>query len=153
MSHTDEIRAQLSQVAAKHSRPFCYSCYRTAPSGQCAGCGSDDLMREVPGFAVEWGLDWVAEHLVSENLTAVDVDKAFEESISESYSETVKIGWIEYDVASAIKELDPVSWRLAKSEWIDAEVSDNVLVTFDDGSTHYRVADVEQMIADLTPEA
>lgn len=153
MLHIDEVRVQLLKVAEEHSRPFCYSCYRTAPSGRCAACGSDDLMREVPGVGVEYGFDWVAEHLVSENLTTVDVDKTFEESISESYPETVKIGWIEYDVASAIKALDPVSWRLAQSEWIDNEVSDDVLMTFDNGSTYYRVRDVEQMIEDLNEDS
>lgn len=135
-----------------HSRPFCYTCYQTAPSGRCAACGSDDLMREVPSVGVGYGLDWVAEHLVDDKLAAVDVDEAFEESVAEIYPETVKIGWIEYDVASAIKELDPVSWNLAKSEWIDSEASDDLLMTFDNGSTYYRVADVEQMVEDVTPD-
>ena len=70
------------------------------------------VMREVPGVGVEYGFDWVAEHLVSESLTVVDVDKAFEESISESYPETVKIGWI-----------DPLSGPLAN-------IGQNSLKTF-----------------------
>jgi len=133
---TTRFSADLLRVAEHHSKPFCYGCYKAAPSGRCQQCGSDDLMRLVPGVGVEYGLDWVAEHLVSERLTPIGLDAAFEESVSESYPETVKIGWIEYDVASAIKALDPVSWDLAKSEWIDAEVSDDVLVTFDNGSTY-----------------
>jgi len=40
----------------------------------------------------------------------------------------------------------------AKSEKIDDEVSDDAFMTFDNGSTYYRVADVEQMIDDLAPE-
>ena len=141
-----------TNVAEHYSKPFCYGCYEAAPSGRCERCGSDDLMRFVPGVGVEYGLDWVAAHLVSEQLTSVDIDKAFEESVSESYPETVKIGWIDYDVASAIKSLDPISWDLAKSERIDAEVSEDVFVTFDSGSTYFRVADVEQMSDDFAPE-
>ena len=149
---TNAFSAELLRVAEYHSKPFCYSCYEAAPSGRCEQCGSDDLMRLVPGVGVEYGLDWVAEHLVSERLTTVDLDAAFEESVSEIYPEAVKIGWIEYDVASAIKTLDPVSWDLAKAEWIDNEVSDDAFMTFDNGSTYYRVADVEQMIESLPPE-
>ena len=144
--------AELLRIAEHQSKPFCYGCYVAAPSGRCDRCGSDDLMRLVPGVGVEYGLAWVAEHLVSERLTPVDLDTAFDESVSDSYTETVKIGWIEYDVASAIKTLDPVSWDLAKSEWVDNEVSDDALMTFDNGSTFYRVADVKQMIEDLAPE-
>jgi hypothetical protein len=140
------------RVAEYHSNPSYFGCYAAAPPGRCEQCGSDDLMRLVPGIGVEYGLDWVAEHLVSERLTTVDLDAAFEESVSEIYPETVKIGWIEYDVASAIETLDPVSWNLARSEWIDNEVSDDAFMTFDNGSTYYRVADVEQMIDDLVPE-
>ena len=58
MSHNDEIQEQLSQLAMNHSRPFCYTCYRTAPTGRCVTCGSDDLMREVPGVGVEYGGQW-----------------------------------------------------------------------------------------------
>jgi len=148
---TNEIRAAVLRGAEIHSRPFCYQCYETAPSGRCDRCGSDDLMRLVSSCGCEYGLDWVAEHLVSDRLTAVDVDAAFEESVAEIYPERVKIGWIEYDVALAIKELDPTSWRIAKSEWLDAEESGGALVTFDNGSTYYRVADVEQIIEELGP--
>jgi hypothetical protein len=38
------------------------------------------------------------------------------------------------------------------SEWIDNEESDDLLVTFDNGSTYYRVSEVEQMIDAFAPE-
>lgn len=149
MSLEHDILSRLQRIAEKHSQPFCYSCYKPAPSGRCTNCMSDDLMRFFPGVAVEYGFDWVVEHLIATKLVPVDVDKAFEESISECYPEAVKIGWIEYDVASAIKELDPVSWRLALSEWIDSEVTDERLMTFDNGSTYFETPDVEQLILEL----
>lgn len=149
---TSKISADLLRVAERHSKPFCYNCYEPAPTGRCDRCGSDDLMRLVPGVGVEWGLDWVAEHLVSDRLSPVDVDAAFEEFVAECYPDPIKIGWIESDAVSAIKALDPVSWSLAQSEWVDNEVSDDVLVTFDNGSTYYRASEVEQMIEVLAPE-
>jgi hypothetical protein len=47
-----------------------------------------------------------------------------------------------------LKELDPVSWNIAHSEWIDTEVDDDSLITFDNGSTYYWVTDIEQFIED-----
>lgn len=149
---TSKVSADLLRVAESHSKLFCYNCYEPALTGRCDQCGSDDLMRLVPGVGVEYGLDWVAEHLVSDRLSPVDVDAAFQEFVAECYPEPVKIGWIEPDVASAIKALDPVSWNLAQSEWVDNEVSDDVLVTFDNGSTYYRASEVEQMLEELAPE-
>src|SRR5690606_26779194 len=76
MSCNNEITLQLEQIALNKTRPFCYTCYRTVPSGQCATCGSDDLMRELPGVGVEWGLDWVIRDLLREHLTPADTAEA-----------------------------------------------------------------------------
>ena len=54
-----EIKEQLEKLAYKRSKPFCHSCYAEAPTGCCADCGSDDLMRLVPEFGCEYGIDWV----------------------------------------------------------------------------------------------
>ena len=53
------------------------------------------------------------------------------------YPETTQIGWLKYDTVRAIKELDPVSWSMAKSEWIDSEESEDRIVSFDNGSSYY----------------
>lgn len=60
-------------------------------------------------------------------------------------------GGIEYDTVIAVKELDPVSWDMAQGEWLESEVSDGNLVTFDNGSCHYWVSEIEQLIEELTP--
>ena len=72
--------------------------------------------------------------------------------MSDCYPETVKIGWIEYDTVSALKELDPVSWELAQSEWIDNEISDERMITFDNGSQHFWIHDVEQFVEETLDE-
>lgn len=103
-------------------------------------------MRELPGIGVEYGVDWVIRELLDSHLTPANTLESFEQSVAECYSETVKIGWIEFDTASAIKTLDPVSWNLAHSEFVDSRVEDSELATFDGGHTHYWTHDIEQFI-------
>lgn len=141
-----EILAKLEQLAFDRTTPFCYGCYIKAPKGVCTQCHSDDLMRHLEGVGVEWGTDWVIKHILSEELTSVDTDEAFEESIRGCYPEETVVGWLKVDTAFAIKELDPISWRIAKSEWEDQEVEDGGLITIDNGSTYYWLSDVETLI-------
>jgi hypothetical protein len=105
-------------------------------------------MFELPQIGVEYGTDWLRREILREHITPADTLEAFEQSMTECYPETVKIGWIEYDTISALKGLDPVSWNIAHSEWIDAEVGDGNLITFDNGSTYYWLTDLEQFIED-----
>ncbi len=148
----EELMKRLEAIAWKKSKPFCYGCYKTAPSGVCRSCGSDDLMRIVDGVGVDWNIEWVRNHLVEMNVKAADIDAAFEDSVSQCYPEEVKIGWITYDTVSALKELDPISWDLAKSEYIDQEVSEENLITFDGGSTHYWPHDIENYLDEAEGE-
>ena len=148
----EELQERLKAVASKKSIPFCYGCYKEARTGRCLNCFSDDLMRLVEGVGVEYGIEWVVKHLIQENIEEADTDAAFEESVSQCYPEEVKIGWITYDTVSAIKELEPVSWDLAKSEWIAQEVSEENLVTFDNGSTHCTRIDIEEYLDEVERE-
>lgn len=145
-TQNDELLKRLEKLAYKKSHPFCYSCYRRVEGTHCKFCGSDDNMRELAGEGVEYGVDWIIKFLIRENLTLVDTEEAFEESVRQCYPETTQIGWMSYDTASAMKELDPVSWRIAESEWIDNEVEDDQLRTFDNGSTYYSVSDLEDYL-------
>ena len=58
--------------------------------------------------------------------------------IDECYSEDTKIGWLTVDTATAIKQLDEISWRLAKDEYIDGLVSDEELITFDEVNYYWK---------------
>jgi len=148
----DDCMQRLKTIAFQKTDPFCYGCYQFAPTGRCPICGSDDLMRHLNGVGVEYGTDWVIRHLVAESLTPVDEDAAFEESVSQLYPEEVTIGWITVDTARAIRELDPVSWDLARSEWIDAEVSDGNLLTFDHGGAYFWQSDVQHFVEEAENE-
>jgi len=106
-------------------------------------------MLEYPNCGVEYGVEWIIREILREQLTQVNTLEAFEQSVAECYPETVKIGWVEYDTVGTLKELDPVSWDMAHSEWIDAEVSDGNLITFDNGSCHYWASDIERLVDEL----
>lgn len=53
----------------------------------------------------------------------------------------------------AIKELDPASWSMAKSEWLDSEESEEHIVRFDNGSRYFDATslqeELEAVLADL----
>jgi len=103
-------------------------------------------MRLLDSHGCEYGADWIFPILLNESLTPVDTEEAFEEMIRECYPETVSVGWLQLDVVAVIKDQDPVSWRIAKDEWLDQQVEDENLVTFDLGSTYYATYDVESYI-------
>ena len=46
---------------------------------------------------------------------------------------------------SAIRELDPTAWEIAKSEHLDSLIEDEIIMSFDVGSTYYYVSDVEAL--------
>lgn len=125
----EEIMTKLETLAMQKSHPFCYSCYTRAPSGKCKTCGSDDLMRETSG-GVEFGCDWVIKELISENLSPINVDEEFEESIQGIYPETVSVLWMEFDAMTVAKKSDPIAWSLAKDEWLEQGVSLGVETPF-----------------------
>ena len=140
------LHTQLVAIALSMSVPFCYGCYLDAPGGRCQMCLSDDLMRKLPGIGVEYGTDWIVRAMLSMHLAEADTCDYFEQSIADCYSETVTIGWITYDTVRAIKDLDPVSWNIAHDEWIDSQVDDGNLVTFDNGTSYYWSCDIERFI-------
>jgi hypothetical protein len=141
-----EIKKQLEELAYKRSIPFCYSDYLECPTGRCAKCGSDDLMRLVPGVGCEWGIDWVVQHILETELEPVDLEEMFEESVRQIYPETTKVGWMEFDTVTLMKENDPVSWRCALADYESEEFSADNILSFDNGITFYQMNDVTQLI-------
>lgn len=139
-----ELQQQLRNLALKRTIPFCYSCYQQAPSGVCKSCHSDDLMRLMPGHGCEYGLDWAIAAILREELTPVDSQDAFEESVRSCHQEEVQVGWMSLDAVSVMKEMDPISWELAMSEWLDQEVQESNLVVF--GEKYFSRADIEALL-------
>jgi len=143
-----DIQNQLTQIAFKKSKPFCYSCYEVVltESGHCPTCGSDDNMRLLEGVGVEYGCDWIIEQILKENLTPVDLDEAYEQFMAEVYPETTKVGYMELDTVRLMKEMDPIGWSCGQSDWESQEASDGEIITLDNGSTYYRRYELEDFI-------
>ena len=141
----NEILQKLEQLAYERTTPFCYGCYIKAPKGVCPECHSDDLMRHLDGVGVEWGTDWVIKHILQEELTPVDTDETFKESVRQCYPEEVTVGWITVDTVEVLKSQDPTSWRIARDEYIDSLVKDEKIVSFDYGENHYWLHDLESL--------
>lgn len=143
---TENIKNELQKIAYKKTIPFCYSCYREAPSGICKSCHSDDLMRLLPEHGCEYGTDWVIENLLEENLETVDITESFEQMIEDCYGETTKVGFLELLTVEVMKDQDPIAWDIAKSEYMDGLAQDEQVITFDNGSNYYWLNDLENFV-------
>jgi len=94
----------------------------------------------------EYGVDWVISEILRAELTTVDIEEAFEQSIRECYPEEVQVGWLNLDTVSVIKEMDPISWDCAVSEWRSQEESEGTIVSVDGSANYYRVTDIEELL-------
>ena len=144
MTLLQTLHARLEAVAYKVTDNFCYSCYKVVEAEYCPNCHSDDFMCHLKGVGVEYGTDWVIEHLIPEHCEAIDSEDQFEEQLNE-ICETVKIGSLEYDPGYVLKELDPTAFRIGASEMLDD--LDNYSEV--DGQ-YYNNYDIETMIDELS---
>ena len=142
-----EIKEKLNELALKRTTPFCYSCYEKCPSGTCKHCGSDDLMRHLEGVGVEYGTNWVIENILEEELEEADLSESFEQMIEECYGEEIQIGFIKTDIVTAMKTLDPVTWEMARDEYIDLLSEESELMNF--ASKAYFKIDLEAYLDKL----
>ena len=140
MNISDELKDKLQPLAFDVTDNFCYGCYKVVEGDYCPGCGCDDFMRHLDGVGVEYGTDWVIEHLIKEHCEAIDAEELFEEVLNECYG-SVKVGCCEWDAGHAMKELDPVAFRCGVSDY----VSDDERFVEVDGE-YYQVSDIENMI-------
>ena len=142
----ENIKSSLEKIAFQKTIPFCYQCYKAAPTGTCKTCMSDDFMRLLPEFGSEYGTEWVIEELLKENLETVDAEEIFEQMIEKCYEETTKVGFMEFSTVEIMKNNDPIYWSMAQSEYNDGLVQDEQLISFDNGSNYYWKHDIEAYI-------
>lgn len=149
-----EIILKLEEIAFTKTIPFCYSCYKEAPTGRCQSCHSDDLMRLLPSVGCEYGIERVIESLLEENVAPADISESFEQNIEDSYGETTKVGFLELSTVQILKNSDSVAWALAQSEYENSLMEDGILITLDNGHRSYWASDLEQYITEnMTEEA
>ena len=145
MTITDnELKDKLTALALDVTDNFCYGCYRVVKADHCPGCHSDDFMRYLNGVGVEYGTDWVIEHLIKEHCSPIDAEEQFEELLSET-CETVKIGSLEYDPGYVLRNIDPVAFRCGVSDML---AGDEQYIEVD--GQYYQVYDIETMIEELS---
>lgn len=54
-----------------------------------------------------------------------------------------------FDAITVMKELDPISWDTARSEFETFEESEGNFISFDNGSTYYLKSEIEDLVDDL----
>jgi hypothetical protein len=146
MTHQQEIHARLEQAAFAVTDNFCYSCYKVIKADHCPDCGSDDFMRHLSGVGVEYGTDWVIEHLIQTHCNPVDGDEMYEELLDECWPE-VTIGCGTYSPSQILKNCDEVAFEIGVKENLDNLAEDGVLYEVD--GDYYRLDDIDQMLSDL----
>ncbi len=62
------------------------------------------------------------------------------------YPETTQVAWASFDTISILKEMDPIAWELARSEWTSTEEADGHLISFDKGSTYFQTNEIENYL-------
>ena len=139
----EAIETKLTEKAYEETVPFCHHCHADCPDGECGGCGSDDLMRRLPGVGVEYGTDWTFPYLL-EGIPEVDTESAFEDMIEGCYGDTATVGFLKVGLVRTMRECDPVSWNLAKNDYIDGLIGDESLAQV--GDKHYRTSDIESRL-------
>lgn len=141
--NVEEIQEKLTELAIERTTPFCYSCYQDCPNGYCDTCGSDDLIRHLGGVGVEYGTEWVIKSILKEEISEVDLEESFEQMMDELYGEKIQIGFIKTSVSCAIKELDPIVWNIAKSEYLDSLIEDKSIIELE--GRYYWIIELESL--------
>jgi hypothetical protein len=143
MTLLQTLHARLDSIAYKVTDNFCYGCYKIVEDDSCPDCFSDDFMRHLEGVGVEYGTEWVIQHLIREHCQAIDGEEQFEEMLNECY-EPIKVGCCQWDAGYVMKELDPTAFRCGVSDYL----ADNDTFAEFDGE-YYLLSDIEEMLEEL----
>ena len=149
MTELQTIHARLEQAAYKVTDNFCYSCYKVVHGDRCGDCFTDDFMRHLAGVGVEYGTEWVIEHLITQNCQPVDGVEMFAEMLDECYPE-IELGCCSWTPSHVMSELDPTAYRIGVQEHVDSLVEDCQL--YESDGDYYQVFDIEEMLIDIEAE-
>ena len=146
MTELQTIHARMESAAYKVTDNFCYSCYKVVEGDRCPNCFSDDFMRHLAGVGVEYGTEWVIEHLITQNCSAVDGEEMFEEMLDQCYSE-LSIGCCTFSPSDIMRQLDPTAFRIGVSENLDSLAEDCQL--YEANGSYYQTSDIEEMLDEI----
>ena len=149
MTDLEQINERLENAAYKITQKFCYGCYKVIDGDHCPTCGTDDFMRHLEGVGVEYGVDWVIDHLIETRLNPVDGDEYFADMLDECYPEIV-IGCCSFYPSQVMKELDPTAFNIGVTEYLDGMVEDGTL--YEHNGDYYNMDDLENMLDEIEYE-
>ncbi len=115
-----ELYEQIETIANHRTIPFCYLCYIDAPSGRCVRCGTDDLMRHLTSVGVEYGYEWVIEHLLYQEVDEIsekEQEEIYSDFVDSCCGDEVQVGFIHVNTAWAVKQLDPTTFDMGVSDY------------------------------------
>ena len=150
MTNLQTLHARLESAAYKVTDNFCYSCYKVVDGEFCPTCHSDDFMRHLSGVGVEYGCEWVIEHLIKQHCESIDEEELFDEMMDECYPE-IEIGCCTFSPSAVMKELDPTCFRIGAQENLDSLAEDGQL--YETGGEYYNTHEVEEMIDDIESDS
>jgi len=148
MTHYQEIHARLEALAYQITQNFCYGCYKVVQEDHCPTCGSDDFMRHLEGVGVEYGTDWIIEHLLTSHCTEIDGEELYEQMLDECWPE-VTIGCGTYSPSQILKNCDPTAFEIGVHEYLDNLAEDGQ--AYELQGCYYWLFDIDSMIEELTP--
>ena len=146
VTNLQTLHSRLEDAAFKVTDNFCYGCYKVVEGEFCPNCHSDDFMRHLKGVGVEYGTEWVIEHLVREHCEPIDEEELFEQMLDDCY-EDVTLGSLSWSPSYVMKQLDPIAFRCGVSEYIDGLMQDGEYFEFDGG--YYDFVDIEEMLDEI----
>ncbi|MDE0517945.1 MAG: hypothetical protein OXH36_00095 [Bdellovibrionales bacterium] len=98
------------------------------------------------GVGVEYGTEWVIEHILKEHLEPVNQTENFKDMIEGCYPTETQVGWLELSTVDILKKMDEIAWDIAKDEYISSLEEDKEVMSFDNGSTYFWTHDIENLI-------
>jgi len=150
MTELQTIHARLEQAAYKATDNFCYSCYKVVHGAHCPDCFTDDFMRHLAGVGVEYGTEWVIEHLITQNCHPVDGAELFTEMLDECYPE-VAVGSCTFNPSDVMKNCDPVAFRIGVGEYLSSLKDDCQL--YELNGDYYQITDIEEMLDEIESDS
>ncbi|MCP4708639.1 MAG: hypothetical protein GY869_08450 [Planctomycetes bacterium] len=103
-------------------------------------------MRHLAGVGVEYGTEWVIEHLIAQHCQPVDGAELFCDMLDECYPE-VTVGCCTFNPSEVMKELDPTAFRIGVGEYLDSLKEDMHL--YEVNNDYYQVSDIEEMLDEI----
>lgn len=116
-SNNPELYEKLVKVSYLITKPFCYHCYNIVTTSHCPNCHTDDFMRHLEGEGVEYGVEWVIDHILDNHFSIVNDQESYDLWLEEIYPDPVMICGYEMDPIRILKEMDPVTYRCGKSDY------------------------------------